>query len=440
MSQHAEHLMKGLHNYFATEALPGVLINGRNSPQKVPFGLYAEQINGTAFTAPRHTNLYSWVYRIRPSVLQGEFSELPHPTLRSTPFTSHYTPPNPFRWDPIPYADSHLDFIDSLFTMAGHGDSQTQAGAAIHLYCVTKSMTDRYFYNADGDFLFVPQEGILSVRSEFGELLLTPGDIMVMPRGVKYQVMLLSDCARGYVCENYGSAFRLPELGVIGANGLANPNDFESPKAAYEEKTGEFQLVSKFQGRLWQAAISHSPLDVVAWRGNLTPYKYDLRLFNTINTVSVDHPDPSIFTVLTSPTAIAGVANIDFVIFPSRWMVATDTFRPPYYHRNIMSEFMGLIYGQYDAKETGFAPGGCSLHNCMVPHGPDQDAYNKAVNSPLTPHYYDDTLAFMFESYHCWYLTDIAYHAMFRQQAYANCWQSLRASAEFEKKGERVNV
>ena len=396
----------GLHNYVETEAVPGVFVNGRNSPQKVPYGLYAEQLSGTAFTAPRHTNLHAWLYRIRPSVLQGAFRLAPHPTLLSAPFSAMHTPPNPLRWDPMPHSTNNLDFIDSLFTMAGHGSIETNTGAAIHLYCATKSMTDRYFYNADGDFLIVPQEGVLRIQSEFGILHLTPGEIMVMPRGVKYQVNLLSAYARGYVCENYGSPFRLPELGVIGANGLANPRDFCAPLASYEEKDGHFQLCAKFQGRLWEADIQHSPFDVLAWRGNLTPYKYDLHLFNAINSVSFDHPDPSIFTVLTSPTAILGTSNIDFVIFPARWMVANDTFRPPYYHRNIMSEFMGLIYGQYDAKETGFMPGGCSLHNCMVPHGPDAESYQKGVSSPLTPHYYTDTLAFMFESYHCWQLLE----------------------------------
>lgn len=440
MQQQHDLLLKGLHNYFATEALPGVLINGRNSPQKVPYGLYAEQLSGTAFTMPRCKNLSSWLYRIRPSVLQHEFSVLSHPTFLSAPFTAEYTPPNPFRWDPMPVPAQASDFIDSLFTMMGHGSLEMNQGAAIHLYCATKSMHDRYFYNSDGDFLIVPQEGRLSLRSEFGTLDIGPGEIAVIPRGVKYQVMLLDAHAKGYVCENYGSAFRLPELGVIGANGLAHPTDFIAPSAAYEDKEGHFQLITKFQGQLWQSVITHSPLDVVAWRGNLAPYKYDLHLFNTINTVSFDHPDPSIFTVLTSPTTEIGTANVDFVIFPARWMVATDTFRPPYYHRNIMSEFMGLIYGQYDAKETGFLPGGCSLHNRMVPHGPDADSYHKGVESSLMPDYYTETLAFMFESYHSWQLTAIAYHAAFRQQDYAQCWQGLRKEFIPLTKGVTTNV
>jgi len=416
----------GLHNSFASEALPHVLVQGRNSPQKVPYGLYAEQLSGTAFTVPRHLNLSSWLYRIRPSVLQGEFREISFPTFLSAPFASGYTSPNPLRWDPMPKPPHNSDFIDSIFTMMGHGSIEMNQGAAIHLYYATLSMTDRYFYNADGDFLVVPQEGAMLIRSEFGDIHLQPGHIAVIPRGVKYQVMLIDARAKGYVLENYGSPFRLPELGVIGANGLAHPMDFTAPHAAYEDKTGDFQLIAKFQGRLWQSDIHYSPLDVVAWRGNLAPYQYDLHLFNTINTVSFDHPDPSIFTVLTSATCASGIANVDFVIFPSRWMVANDTFRPPYYHRNVMSEFMGLIYGQYDAKETGFLPGGASLHNRMVPHGPDADSYQKGVESALAPHYYTDTLAFMFESYHTWQLTDIAYHAPFRQQHYAECWQGLR--------------
>lgn len=418
---------QGFGNHFQSEAKKGTLVPGRNSPQKVPYGLYAEQLSGSAFTMPRTQNLKSWLYRIRPSVLHDEFKFLAQEKLLAPPL-SHLTPPTQMRWDPMPYPKSSTDFIQGLLTIAVNGSVEMLTGAAIHLYAATASMQDCYFYNADGDFLIVPQEGALLFKTELGVLEARPGEIIIIPRGIKFQVTLLDEKARGYLCENFGLPFRLPELGVIGANGLANPRDFQVPVACFETLTGDFRLIAKFQGSLWSANMNHSPLDVVAWHGNYVPYKYDLRHFNTINSVSFDHPDPCIFTVLTSPSPVIGVANVDFVIFPPRWMVAKDTFRPPYYHRNIMNEYMGLIYGVYDAKETGFIPGGGSLHNCMSAHGPDADAFNKAVNSSLQPEYYDQTLAFMFESQQVWRLTPHATSAEFRQTDYLNCWQGLKAN------------
>lgn len=415
--------LNGLHNHFQSEALPNILIPGRNSPQKVPHGLYAEQISGSAFTAPRHVNFHSWLYRIRPSVLHGEFKFLPHSYLAYFPFNDELTPPTQMRWDPLPYPSHPTDFIQGLFTLAGN------QGASIHLYATNKSMENIFFYNADGDFLIVPQEGQLRFRTEFGIFELHSGEIAVIPRGIKFQVLLISEKARGYICENFGLPFRLPELGIIGSNGLANPRDFQTPSATFEEREGNFSLICKFQGKLWKADISHSPLDVVAWHGNYAPYKYSLSYFNTINTVSFDHPDPSIFTVLTAPSGHKGIANVDFVIFPPRWMVATDTFRPPYFHRNIMNEYMGLIFGRYDAKESGFLPGGGSLHNCMSAHGPDADAFLKATQCDLKPEYYDNTLAFMFESQHIWNLTSHALNAPFRQKHYLKCWEKLKTGA-----------
>lgn len=419
--------LQGFGNYFESECLKGALVKGRNAPQKSPYGLYPEQLSGSAFTAPREHNLHSWLYRIRPSVLHGEFSPCKQQQLAGPPFDAMITPPNQMRWNPMPYPKTACHFIEGLSTFAGNGSIQMQTGSAIHLYCATRSMDNEYFFNADGDFLIVPQEGELRFKTEFGVIDVKPGEIIVIQRGIKFQVHLLAEKARGYVCENFGSPFQLPELGIIGANGLANPHDFCTPHASFEERDGHFELLAKFQGQLFRTDIRHSPLDVVAWRGTYAPYKYDLRLFNTINTVSFDHPDPSIFTVLTSPSTQAGVANVDFVIFPPRWMVADDTFRPPYFHRNIMSEYMGLIYGTYDAKETGFLPGGGSLHNCMSAHGPDADAYHKATHADLKPEYYGGTLAFMFESKQVWQLSPFAYHADFRQKDYLSCWQNLES-------------
>lgn len=425
--KHELNYLHGFHNHFETEAIPGALVTGRNSPQKVPLDLYAEQLNGSAFTTARGETLFTWLYRIQPSVRHGEFIPFHQPAFTGPPADSRFTPPTQMRWDPTPFPTTPVNFIEGITTFAGNGSIADMSGAAIHLYTVNQSMTNEYFYNADGEFLIVPQEGALRFKTEMGILEVTPGEIIVIPRGIKYQVELIDKQARGYICENFGTPFRLPELGVIGANGLANPRDFNVPVAAFEDKQTNTTLIVKFQGKLWSTTMEHSPLDVVAWHGNYTPYKYNLESFNTINTVSFDHPDPSIFTVLTAPSGISGVANIDFAIFPSRWMVANDTFRPPYFHRNIMSEYMGLIKGVYDAKESGFKPGGSSLHNCMSAHGPDTDAFEKATKASLKPEYYENTLAFMFECRQSWRLTDSAYHSTQRQKNYQQCWQGLTA-------------
>ncbi len=419
--------LSGFGNHFETEALRGTLPKGQNSPQKVPHGLYAEQLSGTSFCLPRATNQRVWLYRILPSVLHKPFKHLIHKLLKSTPFCDVETTPNQLRWDPPPYPIQKTDFIDGLITIGGNGDLNTQTGYAVHWMVCNQSMKDRYFYNADGDFLIVIQEGNLLFKTEFGHIDVSPGEIVVIQRGIKFQVTLLSKMARAYICENYGEHFRLPDLGVIGANGLANPRDFLTPVASYENKKGKFKLISKFQGKLWEADINHSPLNVVAWHGNYAPYKYNLKNFQTINTVSFDHPDPSIFTVLSSPSSQMGSSNLDFVIFPSRWMVAEHTFRPPYYHRNCMSEFMGLIYGAYDAKEEGFLPGGGSVHNAMSAHGPDTEAYEKAIISELKPVYLENTLAFMFESRYVCKLTEFAMKTAQLQQEYYRCWEGLKS-------------
>ncbi len=413
---------------FATEALEGALPIGRNSPQRVPYGLYAEQVSGTAFTAQRHVNRRSWLYRIRPAVMHGAFVEMPHPRFAGAPFGAGRTSPNQLRWDPIPLPEAPTDFLDGLTTIAGNGDIDAQTGMAVHVYACNKSMQHRYFYDADGEMLLVPQQGGLSIATEFGVLDVEPGEIGLLPRGVRFRVGLADEAvpARGYICENHGALLRLPELGPIGANGLANPRDFLAPVAAYSEQEGSFELVAKFGGTLWSAPIDHSPLDVVAWHGNYTPYKYDLARFNAINTVSFDHPDPSIFTVLTSPSDSAGTANVDFVIFPPRWMVAERTFRPPWFHRNVMSEYMGLIRGAYDAKAEGFVPGGGSLHNRMSGHGPDAATFERASQAELVPHKIEDTLAFMFESRHTIHPTVRALEAPQLQRDYQECWQGLR--------------
>jgi homogentisate 1,2-dioxygenase len=369
----------GFGNDFATEAVAGALPVGQNSPQRVPLGLYAEQLSGTAFTVPRGANRRSWLYRIRPSVLHEPFVK-----WREAAVFGEATP-NQLRWDPFPIPGG-----------------------------------------ADGELLLVPQLGGLTIRTELGILDVAPGEIAVIQRGIKFRVELQGSDARGYVCENFGALLRPPDLGPIGANGLANSRDFLTPVAAFEERDGDFEIVAKFGGALWRTKVDHSPLDVVAWHGNYAPYKYDLKRFNALNSVSFDHPDPSIFTVLTSPSEIAGTANVDFVIFPPRWMVAEHTFRPPYFHRNIMNEYMGLIFGVYDAKAEGFAPGGASLHNCMSGHGPDAATFEQASSADLSPRFLGDTLAFMFETRFVLRPTSFAMEAPQLQRDYWTCWQSLQ--------------
>lgn len=418
--------LTGFGNEHETEALDGALPRGRFNPQRAPYGLYAEQFSTTAFTAPRASNRRTWLYRIRPSVTQSDFRPWPEgsPLLATGP-QPLAPPPDPLRWDPLPLPQTDVDLIDSLVTVATCGDALAQRGMGIHLYAATADMDKRYFFSADGEWLFIPQQSALRLRTECGVLDVPPGSIAVVPRGMRFAVDLPDGPSRGYACENYGAPLALPERGPVGANGFANERDFEYPVAAYEDREGEAELLCKTAGQLFRAQITHSPLDVVAWTGNSAPYRYDLSRFNVMGSVSYDHPDPSIYTVLTSPSDTPGVANVDFVIFPPRWMVAEDTFRPPWYHRNVMSEYMGLIEGIYDAKEEGFAPGGGSLHNSMTPHGPEAAVFDKASRAELAPERYRDTLAFMLESRYLIQPTPWAMETSLRQRDYSRCWDGL---------------
>ena len=416
----------GFGNEFASEAVAGTLPVGRNSPQRVAHGLYAEQLTGTAFTAPRHANRRSWLYRIRPAAVHGRFAPFAQPAFHND-FGGGPVTPEKLRWSPLSLPGAPTDFVEGLFTMAGNGGPEAGTGVGIHLYAANRDMQGRFFYDADGELLLVPQQGRLHVETELGVLDVEPQEIAVIPRGVRFRVALPDGASRGYVCENFGAFLRLPDLGPIGSNGLANPRDFLTPNAAFEDVEGDFELLAKFQGRLWRAPIDHSPLDVVGWHGSHAPYKYDLRRFNTIGSISFDHPDPSIFLVLSSPTDSPGVGNLDFVIFPPRILAMEDTFRPPWFHRNIASEFMGLIHGVYDAKADGFAPGGCSIHNCMTGHGPDAATFEKASSADTAkPDYIRETMAFMFETRATIRPTRQALDAGHRQRDYAQCWAGLR--------------
>ena len=416
--------LSGFGNEHATEAVPGTLPAGQNAPQRPPRGLYTEQISGTPFTAPRAENRRIWLYRIRPSAMHPPFRRIENGLVRTAPIDDGPPPPNRLRWNPLPFPEEPADFIDGLVTMGGNGDASARFGVAIHIYRATRPM-ERIFCDADGELLIVPQTGRLRIATELGELEAIPGEVTVVPRGIKFRVGLPDGRARGYVCENYGALFRLPELGPIGANGLANPRDFRTPVAAFEDRDEPAQVVVKFEGNLWAVELDRSPLDVVAWHGNYAPYVYDLARFNTIGTISFDHPDPSIFTVLTSPSEMPGSANCDFVIFPPRWLVAEHTLRPPWFHRNYMNEFMGLVHGVYDAKAEGFAPGGASLHNCMAAHGPDRATFDKAVAADLKPQKVENTLAFMFETRFVVRPTRFALETDALQRDYDTCWSGF---------------
>ncbi|HWV51785.1 homogentisate 1,2-dioxygenase [Pseudorhodoplanes sp.] len=431
--------MSGFGNSFETEALPGALPVGRNSPQKVNYGLYAEQLSGSPFTAPQASNQRSWLYRVRPTVRHtGRFVRIDRGVLRTAPEREDATQPlGQRRWGPTPLPDDKRTFVSGLFTATTAGDAESMAGMAAHVLLVTQSMTHEHFFNADGEMLVVAEQGRLRFRTEFGVIDIEPGEICVIPRGVVFRVELIDGPARGYVCENYGGAFTLPDRGPIGANCLANPRDFLAPVAAYEDREEPCMLIVKWGGDLHQTEMPHSPLDVVAWHGNYYPYKYDLRRFSPVGAIAFDHPDPSIFTVMTSPSETAGTANVDFVIFPERWAVAENTFRPPWYHRNIMSEFMGLVYGVYDAKPEGFVPGGFSLHNTMLPHGPDADAFEHASNVELKPVKLTNTLAFMFETRFRQRVTAWAEGLPTQQRDYIDCWSGLRKMFDATRRDPR---
>ncbi len=416
----------GFGNQFATEAVPGALPQGRNSPQRAPLGLVAELISGSAFTAPRHSNQRTWVYRRQPPVVTGAYTPYDQPHWKTGAAAGAVVPPDPLRWHPIAIPDTPLDFVDGLRTIVVNGDPDAQTGMAAHLALMNRSMDGRALVNADSEMLVIPQQGTLRFVTELGVLEAKPGEVVLLPRGVAFSVMVAGP-SRAYVCENHGAPFRLPELGPIGSNGLASPRDFLAPVAAYAARQDQpYEIIRRDGGALWCTTQPRTPFDVVAWHGNLTPFKYDTAKFMVIGSISFDHPDPSIFTVLTSPTDTPGTANCDFVIFPPRWMVGEDTFRPPWYHRNVMSEFMGLVHGQYDAKPEGFKPGGMSLHNSMVPHGPDAEAFDKASSAALAPHKLDHTLAFMLESRWRFKPTAFAMGCGALDARYADCWQGLQ--------------
>ena len=419
--------MSGFGNDFETEALPDALPQGQNSPQKCNYGLYGEQLSGTAFTAPSNQNERTWCYRIRPSVKHSKrYTKINLPYWKTAPSViPEVTSLGQYRWDPLPHSDKALDWLTGMRTMTTAGDVNTQVGMASHIYLANKSMVDTCFYSADSELIIVPQEGILRFNTELGIMDIEPQEIAIIPRGLLYRVEIMKGPARGFVCENYGQKFDLPNRGPIGANCLANRRDFKIPTAAFEHNDRHTKVIIKWCGEFHETEINHSPLDVVAWHGNYAPCKYDLRNYCPIGAVLFDHPDPSLYSVLTAPSGVEGTANIDFVLFRDRWLVTENTFRPPWYHKNIMSELMGNIFGQYDAKPSGFVPGGMSLHNMMLPHGPDKDAFEKASNTELLPEKLNNTMSFMFETRFPQHLTSFAADEAPLQDDYIDCWSDI---------------
>lgn len=411
-----EKYLQGFANIFASESIKNTLPSKQNSPQHLENGLIAEQISGTAFTKSRATTLKSWLYKTHPSAIFNDF-QLAKKTWNLT--IRENQAPNPYRFKK-PNIKKADNFIDGCLPIAKNSKNR------IYHYQFDTLQKNHYMANLDGEFLFIPYQGILKVTTEFGQLTINPYEILVIPKGIYFSLEVKDSKTCGYLCENQGEPLVLPELGVLGTNALAYPEHFKYPVAIKPQKVKRSILLVKNSDKWWQTTSDISPINTVAWRGNYAPYKYNLLDFNTINTVSFDHPDPSIFTVLTSSSAISGIANLDFVIFPARWMVAENTFRPPYFHRNVMSEFMGLLQGQYDAKSAGFQQGGFSIHNPMIGHGPDFNSYDKAIKrDSLKPDRYKNTLAFMLESNDAWQIMENRFVNDCEDKNYGNAWQGF---------------
>ncbi|KAH7114315.1 homogentisate 1,2-dioxygenase-like protein [Dendryphion nanum] len=421
----------GFGNSFESEAVPGTIPKGQNSPRCVRFGLYAEQMTATAFVAPRHLNKKAWLYRARPAVAHQGFTDLP-----DNPDTeSNFLPINPrvhlsptqLAWLPfdIP-TDGEIDFVSGLKTIAGSGDPTLREGLSISTFLANASMNKRAAVNSDGDMLIVPQQGALDIQTEFGMLFVQPGEIAVIQRGQRYKVNLPDGPTRGYILEIWGSNFQLPELGPLGANGLANSRDFLHPVAKYEIEVAPWEIIYQLGGKFFKSKQNHSPFDVVAWHGNYVPYKYDLTKFVNVGSISVDHIDPSIFCVLTAPSRDPSAPLADFLIFSPRWDVASHTYRPPYYHRNAASELMGLIYGEYAGRSDEFQPGGVSFECGFVPHGVAYEEFKAASAAPPPEMQISKgAVAFMMESSRPFTITDWAWNSEKKHEHEPKMWDDL---------------
>ena len=420
----------GFANAFESEALPDALPRDQNSPRLSAYGLYAEQINATGFVARREHNRRSWVYRIRPAAQHSKLEPLDHPTYRQD-FDLDNPEPNLSGWAPLPMPDSPTDFVDGIYTLGGSGGAEVRRGFAVHLYVANRSMENRSFYNADGEMLLVPQQGKLTLQTESGVLDVDPGMVAIIPRGLKFSVLLREDHARGYIGEVFGRSFHLPERGPVGANGLADSRHFRAPVAYHENRlVPGYSITAKFCGKLFGATQDYSPYDVVAWHGDYTPYVYELRHFSPVINGRMDHADPSIFSVLTAPLDEEGANNLDFVFFPPRWDVSEGTFRPPFFHRNAVTEINGIIRDPAGYKAP-FYSGGCFITPAMTAHGIRaggvEGFLSMSDEAADRPHRFrDNSMWFQFETVLPFYLTSWAKKAGQRIDDWHHIWGTYR--------------
>ncbi|KAH9874017.1 hypothetical protein IAQ61_004645 [Plenodomus lingam] len=378
----------GWGNRHQSEVIPGTLPVAQNNPQEVRFGLYTEGITYSAFAAPRAHNYSTYMYRCRPAAAHNGYvpfeskSNIQNCFLSLNPKVATLPEQAEWRPFPLPKEEEKIDFANGLHTLAGSGDPNIREGLALYVYMINSSMERRAFCNADGDFLICAQLGTLDIVTEMGKIFLQPGEICVIQRGIRFCMNLAPDTkvARGYITEVWGSMWELPDLGPLGGHGLANPRDFLYPVAAIDDNLHvDWQIVNKINGELVAIQQDHSPFDLVAWHGNVVPYKYDLTKFSSQNSTSIDHTDPSIFTVLTAKSRDPLTPLADFLWFGPRWDVATNTFRLPYFHRNSASEFLACLYGQGLGRSDDFQPGGGSFEGGHTPHGGFHEGYQHGM-------------------------------------------------------------
>ncbi|RSL87550.1 hypothetical protein CDV31_016235 [Fusarium ambrosium] len=400
--------LNGLGNLHQSEAFPDAVPLVNSYPQHAKYGLRSEKVSGTSFTAtPRSQNLWSFLYRARPSYNHGTFELWNQHLETANPSRPKHLTPNSYVW---PTFNVTKGDWTAQHLLGGNGSPTDKTGVAIWLFHVNKDMPPQtVFSSQDGEALIVPQTGALDIQTEYGKLLVRQQEIAVIPRGIKYRVTLPEGKeARGYVLELYQGHFRLPELGIIGSIGLANPRDFQVPTASFDGKIesqgdtqvavandgrGEWTIISRLDTKLWFATQDSTPFDVAGWQGTLYPYKYDVRRFNYIGNLNYDHADPSVFVVLTSQSygKEPGTAVVDFAAVGEHWHPAQHTLRVPWYHRNTASEFVFPIIAEQDPKSRlntsdTFGPWGAWLNANMVTHGSNEQEYAEwQAKDTLTP-------------------------------------------------------
>ncbi|GAD98612.1 homogentisate 1,2-dioxygenase, putative [Paecilomyces variotii No. 5] len=381
----------GFGNRFVSEAVPDTIPrDGRNLPQRANYDLYIEQLNGTTFVTCRKDMFNVWFHRIRPSCAHKALKPLEYKHDIVSVFSSQnegvsFVPFNN-EWGPleIPLESKPTNFWQGIKTILGHGDPTLKEGVAVHQYAANLSMDKEAFVNHDGDYLFVPQQGRLDIQTELGRMMVLPGELFVIPAGLRFKVSLPDGPSRGYIQEIFGSHFELPDLGPIGSNGLALPQDFEIPVASYDLDTSSWEIITKLAGKLYHYEQAHTPFDVVGWHGNYVPYKYEIEKLLALSS-SKDQLDPSAYTILTAKSKIPGVSITDFCAFTPKWVNSLNSWRPPYYHRTMGAEVMGMVRGEYGGSAKTLEPGALTCDNAYVPHGETYDAWKKHAFVDLEP-------------------------------------------------------